>query len=41
MDYMTVEEIQYVWQFFDEHMTRKFLDGLTSADLYNFTPAEW
>ena len=38
---MTTDEILYVWQFFDERMSQKFLDGLTMSDIYGFTPAEW
>ena len=41
LDYMTTDEILYVWQFFDEHMTRKFISGLNMADIYAFTQAEW
>jgi len=41
LDYMSTDEILYVWQFFDERMTAKFIDGLSMADMYAFTPAEW
>lgn len=41
LDYMSAEEILYVWQFFDDWMTQKFFDGLDMADIYGFTPAEW
>lgn len=41
LDYMTADEILFVWQFFDGHMTEKFLSGLNGKDLYAFTPAEW
>lgn len=38
---MTAEEILYIWQYFDDHMTHKFFDGLELGDIYAFTPAEW
>lgn len=41
VDYMSTEEIQLVWSFFDDWMTQKFFDGLTIEDIYKFTPAEW
>ena len=41
LDYMTTDEILYVWQFFDERMSEKFISGLTMGDIYHFTTAEW
>lgn len=41
LDYMTVEEIVYVWQFFDDWMTDKFMEGLTTDKWFFMTQAEW
>jgi len=38
---MTSDEILYVWQFFDDRMTEKFISGLNMADIYGFTTDEW
>ena len=41
LDYMTTDEITYVWQFFDERMSAKFLDGLDMNQIYAMTQDEW
>jgi len=41
LDYMTTDEILYVWQFFDDRMSEKFINGLGMGDIYAFTDAEW
>lgn len=41
LDYMTVDEIVYVWQFFDDWMSDKFMEGLTEEKWAFMTEAEW
>lgn len=41
LDYMTTDEIIYIWQFFDDGMSNKFIGGLEMADIYAMTQDEW
>ena len=41
LDYMTTDEILYVFSLFDDWMTDKFFDGLGLGDIYAFTDAQW
>jgi len=41
LDYMSKDEILYVWQFFDQELSDKFFDGLGDDVFDDFTSEEW